>query len=65
MRRADDGRFLPVEVTLGAEAAGQVEVLTGLTAGDEVAASAQFLLDAEASLQGLTPVPAMSKDAPR
>ncbi|MBX9607933.1 MAG: efflux RND transporter periplasmic adaptor subunit, partial [Gammaproteobacteria bacterium] len=65
MRRAVDGRFLPVEVSLGAEAAGQVEVLAGLSAGDEVAASAQFLLDAEANLQGLAPAPATSREAPR
>ena len=65
LRRAADGRFLPVEVTLGAEAADQVEVLTGLAEGDEVAASAQFLLDAEASLQGLRPVSPTSSEAPR
>lgn len=55
MHRAANGRFVPVEVMLGAEAAGKVEVLAGLAEGDEVAASAQFLLDAEASLQGFAP----------
>lgn len=46
------GKFAPVEVDLGAESGGQVEVRSGLRAGQQVAVSGQFLLDSEASLKG-------------
>lgn len=48
------GRYRPVEVELGPEVDGQVAVLAGLAAGQQVVASGQFLIDSEASLQGLT-----------
>ena len=48
------GRYRPVEVELGAEIDGRVAVLKGLAAGQQVVASGQFLIDSEASLQGLT-----------
>lgn len=48
-----EGRFRPVEVTLGAEHDGRIVVVDGLQAGDEVVTSGQFLLDSEASLRGL------------
>lgn len=48
------GRYRPVEVELGAEVDGRVAVLGGLAAGQQVVASGQFLIDSEASLQGLT-----------
>ena len=62
MLAEDGGRFRPVEVLLGTEAQGQVEILAGLSEGQQVVASGQFLLDSEASLTGLqaTPLPAMS-----
>jgi Cu(I)/Ag(I) efflux system membrane fusion protein len=47
------GRYRPVEVQLGAEDDGHVAVLQGLKAGDQVVASGQFLIDSEASMQGL------------
>lgn len=47
------GSYRPVEVELGAEADGRVAVLKGLSAGQQVVASGQFLVDSEASLQGL------------
>ena len=46
-----DGRFAPREVTLGHQSAGFVEVIDGLSEGDSVVTSAQFLIDSEASLQ--------------
>lgn len=52
------GRYRPVEVELGAEVDGRVAVLKGLAAGQQVVASGQFLIDSEASLQGLTAAPA-------
>ncbi|MCW5664077.1 MAG: efflux RND transporter periplasmic adaptor subunit [Piscinibacter sp.] len=48
------GRYRPVEVELGPEVDGRVAVLRGLAAGQQVVASGQFLIDSEASLQGLT-----------
>jgi membrane fusion protein, copper/silver efflux system len=48
-----EGRFRPVEVEPGLEAAGRVEVRSGLRAGQRVVLSGQFLIDSEASLRGL------------
>ena len=53
MLAEDNGRFRPVEVQLGQESDGQVEVLNGLDAGQQVVASGQFLIDSEASLKGI------------
>jgi len=46
-------QFVPVEVKLGPEAAGKTAILSGLTAGQQVVSSGQFLIDSEASLQGV------------
>lgn len=46
-----DGRFQPVDVVTGMAGNGQVEILSGLKAGDEVVISGQFLIDSESSLQ--------------
>lgn len=48
-----EGRFTPTEIRTGQEVEGMVEVLEGLEEGQEVALSGQFLLDSEATLQGL------------
>ena len=47
-----NGTFSPVEVTLGREGNGQTEIRTGLTVGQRVVVSGQFLIDSEASLTG-------------
>jgi Cu(I)/Ag(I) efflux system membrane fusion protein len=47
-----EGRFRPVNVEIGAEGGGQTEIRSGLTAGQTVVVSGQFLLDSEASLKG-------------
>ncbi|MDB5417501.1 MAG: efflux transporter periplasmic adaptor subunit [Phenylobacterium sp.] len=47
------GRYQPAEVQTGREAGDSTEVLAGLSEGDKVVASGQFLLDSEASLSGL------------
>ena len=44
------GKFAPVDVEIGAEANGQTEIRKGLTFGQSVVTSGQFLLDSEASL---------------
>ena len=48
-----DGRYRPLEITLGREADGRLEVLSGLEEGQAVVTSGQFLIDSEASLQGV------------
>lgn len=48
-----DGRYRPLEITLGREADGRLEVLSGLEEGQSVVTSGQFLIDSEASLQGV------------
>lgn len=58
MLAEDGGRYRPVEVRLGPENAGRTVVTQGLTEGQQVVASGQFLLDSEASLKGLTVAPA-------
>lgn len=48
-----DGRFSPVEVRTGREAGDQTEIVQGLQLGQKVVRSGQFLIDSEASLNGL------------
>jgi Cu(I)/Ag(I) efflux system membrane fusion protein len=48
-----NGRYQPAEVRIGNENDGQSEVLAGLSEGEKVVASGQFLLDSEASLSGM------------
>jgi Cu(I)/Ag(I) efflux system membrane fusion protein len=45
------GKFEPREVTLGVSAHGEVEVLEGLKAGENVVISGQFLIDSESSIR--------------
>lgn len=49
--RHDDGRFEPRDVVLGVAAEGAYEVLAGLTAGERVVTSANFLIDSESRLR--------------
>jgi membrane fusion protein, copper/silver efflux system len=46
-----DGRFEPRPVKLGRRGDGYVEVLDGVTAGEEVVTAATFLIDAESNLR--------------
>jgi len=45
--------YRPVEVTTGQERDNATEILNGLTEGEEVVVSGQFLIDSEASLSGV------------
>lgn len=49
----DDAGFRPAEVRTGGELNGRTEILTGLSEGEHVVASGQFLIDSEASLSGV------------
>jgi len=57
MTAGDGGRFQPVEVRTGRENGDRIEILAGLTEGQKVVASGQFLLDSEASLSGVKATP--------
>lgn len=45
------GQFQPVDVVIGMQRRGRVEILNGLSEGDEIVISGQFLIDSEANLQ--------------
>lgn len=47
------GHFRPVEVEVGIDSNGQTEIKRGLTLGQRVVASSQFMIDSEASLKGV------------
>lgn len=49
----DGGRFRPVEVETGIESGGQTAIRKGLSAGQRVVVSSQFLIDSEASLKAV------------
>jgi Cu(I)/Ag(I) efflux system membrane fusion protein len=51
--RKADGRFEPREVQLGLELGDLLEVVQGLSEGEEVVASGQFLVDSEARLRSV------------
>ncbi|MDI4635241.1 efflux RND transporter periplasmic adaptor subunit [Pelomonas sp. V22] len=59
------GRFRPVEVQLGREVDDVLVVTSGLEAGQEIVASAQFLIDSEASLRGVVPPSTQASSIPR
>jgi Cu(I)/Ag(I) efflux system membrane fusion protein len=46
-----EGRFRPVNVETGAQGGGLTEIRAGLTRGQKVVVSGQFLIDSEASLK--------------
>ena len=46
-----DGRYVARKVTAGAEYGERVAILDGITAGEQVVVSGQFLLDSEANLR--------------
>jgi membrane fusion protein, copper/silver efflux system len=48
-----NGRFFPTEVRTGGDVAGRTIILEGLTEGQKVVSSGQFLIDSEASLKGV------------
>jgi Cu(I)/Ag(I) efflux system membrane fusion protein len=48
-----NGRYQPAEVQIGREAADDTEILAGVSEGEKIVASGQFLIDSEASLSGI------------
>jgi Cu(I)/Ag(I) efflux system membrane fusion protein len=47
------GHFEAREVMLGSRLDGKYEVLSGLSVGEEIAASGGYLIDSESQLRGL------------
>jgi membrane fusion protein, copper/silver efflux system len=69
----DGGHFRTVAVRTGRSASGYTEIREGLTGGEKVVTSGQFLIDSEASLSGalerlndhpVQPAPASSAPMP-
>jgi Cu(I)/Ag(I) efflux system membrane fusion protein len=54
-----DGALTPREVTLGVRAGERFQILAGVTEGERLVASANFLVDAESRLEAGKGVPAM------
>lgn len=61
-----EGRFQPAEVKLGGKFDGYYEVLSGLSPGERIVASASFLLDSESRLKeamgAMAGMPGMEKE---
>jgi len=59
-----DGALTPREIVLGPRAGGRFQVLSGLTVGERIVASANFLVDAESRLAtgAGTAMPGMDMD---
>jgi Cu(I)/Ag(I) efflux system membrane fusion protein len=53
MLALDKGRYRPAEVQTGRESGDNTEILAGLSEGEKIVASGQFLIDSEASLSGM------------
>lgn len=49
---AEAGRFVPTEVTIGRRSGDRIEIRQGLSEGQSIVASGQFLIESEASLSG-------------
>ena len=60
---SSDGRFTPREVHLGPVAGDAVAVLDGVTAGEQVVTSANFLIDSESRLKAAVEAFAPPADA--
>ena len=56
-----EGNFEPREVMTGLKSEDMVEIVRGLKAGEKVAAAANFLIDSEAQLKGVAPLPMKKK----
>jgi len=49
----EEGNFRPAQITTGYQQGDQIEVQSGLTEGQHIVISGQFLLDSESSLRGI------------
>jgi Cu(I)/Ag(I) efflux system membrane fusion protein len=63
IRDLGEGRFRPESVVVGRKGDGQVEIVSGLAAGDRVVSAATFLIDAESNLKAALAALAAPEDA--
>jgi Cu(I)/Ag(I) efflux system membrane fusion protein len=63
MRAEEDGRYTPVEVSVGEEIGDWTVITAGLEEGQRIVASGQFLIDSEAKLSGVIAQPARGEAA--
>ncbi|MEO5795721.1 MAG: efflux RND transporter periplasmic adaptor subunit [Rhodoferax sp.] len=64
MVRKDNGTFEPRAVSVGRDVGEETEILQGLSEGEQVVASGQFLIDSEASLRSVVGSMAVPASAP-
>ena len=50
-KAGEENKLIPVHITIGARSDGWVEVIDGLSEGDQVVTSANFLVDSESSIK--------------
>jgi len=53
--KGEDGRLRPAAITVGNDIGDDTEVVSGLSEGEQIVASGQFLIDSEASLKSVLP----------
>lgn len=63
MRAEEDGRYTPVEVSVGEEIGDWTVITAGLEEGQRIVASGQFPIDSEAKLSGVIAQPARGEAA--
>lgn len=63
MLALDKGRYQPAEVQTGRASGDDTEILAGLSEGEKIIVSGQFLIDSEASLSGIAARPIGGKAA--
>jgi Cu(I)/Ag(I) efflux system membrane fusion protein/cobalt-zinc-cadmium efflux system membrane fusion protein len=63
-RDAGDGRLVPTPITVGERCDGYYQLLSGLSAGDKVVTSANFLVDSESSMKAALESMAASSQQP-
>jgi multidrug efflux pump subunit AcrA (membrane-fusion protein) len=63
-RDAGDGRLVPTLIVVGERADGYYQLLSGLSAGDKVVTSANFLVDSESSMKAALESMAASSQQP-
>ena len=51
VKRVEEGKYQPVDIVTGMESGERVEVLNGLSEGDVVVTSGQFMIDSESNLK--------------
>ena len=68
IRSRDDGAFEAIDVTIGRESGGKTAILSGLSEGQSIVLSGQFLIDSESSLKSainrLSASPATAREPP-